>query len=168
MAVNNPTDLSVIQNKDDSRNFDRETDSLEFLGETQTHITSLFPASSANCVTFTAGGGNNTFGAWAELVDDGDNKLSDAFASSPGHITGVLIEDLNIKDKRYSFDIAYGDSKVIILRHRFLAGDEKKLAAVQHVRIRSVIIPAGEKIYYQMMCETAGKTCEVSFRYHVH
>ncbi|GAG89789.1 unnamed protein product [marine sediment metagenome] len=168
MAVNNPTDLSIIQHKDDNGNFDRETDSLEFLGETQTHVTSLFPVSSANYVLFTAGGVNNTFGAWAELVDDANNKLSDAFASSPGHITGVLIEDLNVKDKRYLFELAYGDSEVIILRHRFLAGDVKKLAAIQHVRIRSVIIPAGEKLYYRLMCETAGKTCEVSFRYHAH
>ncbi len=92
MPVSNPTDLSVIQHKDDDKTFARETDSLEFLGEAQTHVTDLFPASSANYVTFTAGGVANTHGAWAEIVDDAANKLSTAFATSPGHITGILLE----------------------------------------------------------------------------
>ncbi|GAH81813.1 unnamed protein product, partial [marine sediment metagenome] len=35
-------------------------------------------------------------------------------------------------------------------------------------RIRAAHIPAGEEIYYQMMCEEAGATCEVSIRYHPH
>lgn len=166
--VNNPVNLDEIKNKVGDDGYNRETDSLEFLGETQTHVTGLFPVSSANYLLFTAGGSNNTFGAWAEIADDGANKLSDAFASAPGHITGVLIEDLNVKDKRYVFELAYGDSKVIVLRHRFLSGEIKKLAAVQHVRIRSVVVPAAEELYYRMMCETAGKTCEVSFRYHTH
>lgn len=169
MSVSNPTDLSLIQHKDDEQTWARDTDSLEFLGETQTHVTDLFPASSANYVTFTAGGTENTFGAWAEIMDDANNKLSDAFATSSGHITGILLEDLNIKDKRYLFELAYGDSKTVILRHRFLSGDTvKKLASILYMRIRSVIIPAGELLYYQMMCETAGKTCEISFRYHTH
>lgn len=168
MSVSNPTDLSLIQHKDDDQTWARETDSLEFLGETQTHITALFPASSANYVTFTAGGVANTHGAWAEIVDDAANKLSDAFAISHGHITGLLLEDLSIKDKRFLFELAYGDDKTIILRHRFLMGDVKKLAAIIFMRIRSVIIPAGELLYYRMMCETAGATCEISFRYHTH
>ena len=168
MPVNNPTDISVIQHKDDNRTFNRTTDSLEFLGEAQTHITSLFPASSANYVTFTAGGVANTHGAWAEIVDDAANKISDIFTTEDGHISGILIEDLSVKDKRYLFELAYGDSKEVILRHRFLSGEVKKLDAVQFVRIRSVVIPAGETVYYRMMCETAGATCEISFRCHTH
>jgi len=123
MPVSNPTDLSAIQHKDDDQTWARDTDSLEFLGETQTHVTGLFPVSSANYVTFTAGGIANTFSAWTELVDDAANKLSDAFASTPAHITGVLMEDLSVKDKRFLFEIAYGDDKTVVLRHRFLTGE---------------------------------------------
>lgn len=168
MSINNPTDLSEIKNKDDEGNFDRATDSLEFQGEAQTHVTGLFPVSSVNYVTFTAGGVANTFSAWAELVDDAANKLSDAFALAAGHITSVLVEDLSVKDKRFLFELAYGDDKTVILRHRFLSGETKKLAAIQTVRIRSRIIPAGELIYWQMMCEKEDATCEISFRYHTH
>ncbi len=166
--VSNPTDLSVIQHKDDNETFDRETDSLEFLGETQTHVTGLFPVSSANYVTFTAGNVANTFGTWAEIVDNAANKLSAAFATSHGHVTGILLEDLSVKDKRYLFELAYGDDKTVILRHRFLTGDIKKLSAVLFMRIRSVILPEAQLLYYRMMCETADATCEISFRYHVH
>lgn len=168
MPVSNPTDLGVIQHKDDNQTFARETDSLEFLGEAQSHVTSLFPTSSANYVTFTAGGVANTHGAWAEIVDNAAAKLSAAFAAHAGHITGILLEDLSVKDKRYLFELAYGDSKTIILRHRFLSGEVKKLDAVIFVRIRSLVIPAGELLYYRMMCETADATCEISFRYHCH
>lgn len=168
MPISNPTDLSEIKHKDDDETFVRETDSLEFLGETQTHVTSLFPVSSANFVTFTAGNVNNTFGVWAEIVDDAANKLSAAFVSNAGHIVGILLEDLSVKDKRYLFELAYGDSKTVILRHRFLSGEVKKLDAILFVRIRSVIIPEAELLYYRMMCETADATCEISFRYHAH
>ena len=168
MPINNPVDLSEIKHKDDNETFDRETDSLEFLGETQTHVTGLFPVSSANYVTFTAGNVNNTFGAWAEIADNAANKLSAAFATSYGHVTAILLEDLSVKDKRYLFELAYGDDKTVILRHRFLSGEVKKLDAVLFVRIRSVIIPEAQLLYYRMMCETAAATCEISFRYHTH
>jgi len=168
MPISNPTDLNEIKHQDDDETWTRETDSLEFLGATQTHTTNLFPESSANYVTFTAGGVVNTFGAWAEIVDDAANKLSDGFATGLGHVTGILLEDLSVKDKRFLFEIAHGVSKTVVLRHRFLAGDTKKLSAVLFVRIRSVVVPAGELLYYRMMCETAGGTCELSFRYHAH
>jgi len=168
MPISNPTDLSLIQHRDDDETWVRETDSLEFLGEAHSHVTSLFPASSANYVTFTAGGVANTFGAWAEIVDDAANKLSDVFATTPGHMCGVLMEDLSVKDKRYLFEVAYGDDKIIVMRHRFLAGDVKKLEAITFVPLRALIIPAGETVYYRLMCETAGATCEISFRNHAH
>ena len=162
------SDLDLIKSSDLGLTYDRTTDSLEFLGETQTHETNLFPVSSVNYVTFTAGGTANTFGSWAEIADDGGNTLSDCLASVNGHVTGFLLEDISHKDKRYYFEIAYGDAYTVVSRHRFLEGDTKKLSAVIHVRIRGVVIPLGEKIYYRMMCEEASATCEVSFRYHEH
>ena len=163
-------DLDLIKSKDSGLLYDRKTDSLEFLGETQTHQTSLFPEKASDACTFAAGSTDNVFGDWAEIADSpSGNKLTNAFATANGHITGILVEDLNTVDKRYSFEIAYGETtKTVLLRHRFVAGVTKKLPPLQFVRIRSVIIPAGEKVYYRMMCETGSAECEVSFRYHTH
>jgi len=120
-------------------------------------------------VTFTAGGVANTFGAWVEIaVDVIGTTFSSKLAEETGHISGLLIEELSDKDKRYLLEIAYGDDKTVILRHRFIAWDVKKLDAVNFMRIRAEAIPAGETVYYRMKCETAGATCEVSLRYHTH
>ena len=133
------------------------------------HGSDLFPSDSDEVITFTAGGVANVFGAWAEIaVDVTGETFSSRFAAQSGHISGMLIEDLDTKDKRYVLEIAYGDAKVPITPHRFVAGEVKKLAAIQFTRIRAEGMPAGEKIYYRMKCETAGATCEVSFRYHYH
>ena len=76
--------------------FTRETDSLETVGEEHHHLTKIFPEDTDEHLTFTAGGVANIFGDWAEIVDDAANKLSDMFATSPGHITGILLEDLKM------------------------------------------------------------------------
>ncbi|GAH48603.1 unnamed protein product, partial [marine sediment metagenome] len=84
------------------------------------------------------------------------------------HLTGILIEDLSTKDKRYEMEIAWGDAWTRILVHRFLSGEVKKLAAIQFMRIRAESILTGEKVYYRMRCQEASATCEVSLRYHYH
>jgi len=166
-----PADLDVMKSKDTDLTYNRETDSLEFQGEAQTHQTSLFPENASDSCTFAAGATPNVFGDWVEIADSpSGNKLTDAFASVDGHLTGVLVEDLDTDDKRYLFEVAYGETtKTVILRHRFVsAAVVKKLPPLQFIRIRSVIIPAGEKVYYHMMCETGSAECEVCFRYHPH
>lgn len=133
------------------------------------HESSIYPEDTDEVVTFTAGGAINTFGAWAEIdVDGNGDTFSSKLATENGHISGILIEDLDTVDKRYLLEIAYGDDKTNVLRHRFLSGEVKKLAAVQFMRIRAEDIPAGETVYYRMKCETAGATCEISLRYHTH
>jgi len=44
----------------------------------------------------------------------------------------------------------------------------RKNSEARRGRIPSVIIPAGEKVYYRMLCETGSAECEISFRYHTH
>ena len=140
----------------------------ELLLEIQ-HESDIFPEDTDESVTFTAGGTVNTFGSWVEIAVDGNGAtFSSKVATETGHISGILIEDLSVKDKRYLLEIAYGDDKTNVLRHRFLSGEVKKLEAIQFVRIRADAIPAGEKVYYRMKCETAGATCEISLRYHTH
>ena len=133
------------------------------------HDSSIYPENSGQVVTFTAGGEANTFGAWAEIdIVGGGDTFSSKVASTGQHISGILVEDLDTADKRYLLEIAYGDAKTVVLRHRFISGEVKKLAAIQFVRIRAAQIPAGETVYYRMKCETAGATCEISLRYHSH
>lgn len=133
------------------------------------HESPVFPEDTDEVVTFTAGGTNDTFGAWAEIAVDGNGTtFSSKIATENGHISGILIEDLDTRDKRYLVEIAYGDDKTVVLRHRFISGETKKLAAIQFARIRAEYIPAGETAYYRMKCETASATCEVSLRYHTH
>jgi len=133
------------------------------------HESDIFPEDTDEAVTFTAGAPANTFGSWAEIAVDGNGTtFSSKVATENAHISGILIEDLSDKDKRYLLEIAHGADKTNVLRHRFLSGEVKKLEAVQFMRIRAEDIPAGETVYYRLKCETAGATCEISLRYHTH
>ena len=146
-----------------------QTDVDELILEMQ-HDSVLFPENTNRKVEFTAGNPANTWSAWAEIEDDTPvtpDTLSSKFTTQ-AHLSGLLVEDLSNKDKRYQLEVAYGDAKTRILTHRFLSGEVKKLPAIQFMRIRAAQMPAGETIYYRMKCETAGATCEVSFRYHYH
>ncbi len=133
------------------------------------HESAIFPEDTDEVVTFNAGGVANTFGIWAEVeVDDNGTTFSSKLATEGGHISAILIEELSVKDKHYLLEIAYGDDKVNVLRHRFIAWDTKKLDAVNYMKIRAGAIPAGETVYYRLKCETALATCEISLRYHTH
>lgn len=158
--------MAIIKNMPGS-SYDAEDDSLESIGTEHHHITGLFPEDTDETITFTAGGTDNAWSSWAEIVDNNGVKLSDKL-SSPAHFTAFLIEDCNVKDKTYLFEIAYGDAKTVIARYRFIAGETTKLPAVQQVRIRSEHIPADEKVYYRMKCEDGGKTCQLHIRYYLH
>lgn len=146
-------------------------DDVETLIFEAQHDSVIFPDSTERKVELTAGNPANTWNAWVELADDTPVTpitFSSKCAIGNTHVSGFLIEDLSIKDKRYQLEIAYGDAKTRILTHRFLSGEVKKLPAVQFVRVRAAPIPAGEKVYYRMKCEDAAATCEISLRYHVH
>lgn len=137
--------------------------------EESEHDSSIYPADTDDLVTFTAGGTANVFGAWAEIdTVAGGDTFSSKVASVAQHVSGILVEDLDTADKRYTMEIAYGDDKTIVFRHRFLSGEVKKLSAIQFMRIRAEEIPAGETVYYRLKCETALATCEISLRYHTH
>ena len=137
----------------------------------QSHTTQIFPESTELAVLFTAGGATNAWSTWAEIEDDTPGtpvKFTSKAATGALHICALQVEDLSNKDKRYMLEIAYGGSKTVVARHRFLSGETKKLAAITFARIRAERIPAGEEIYYRMKCETAGATCEISLRHHPH
>lgn len=135
----------------------------------QQHISYNFPEATNLTVVFTAHAVANTWSAWAEIQDDGvPTTFSSKFAAQRGHISLVQVDNTNQKDEYYMFEIAYGDSKTIISPHRFKSGTAPNDPPIQEAKVRSHVIPAGETIYYRMMCAVGGKTCDVSFRYHYH
>lgn len=142
---------------------------VDRLIEESEHDSSIYPENTNQVVIFAAGGTPNTFGAWAEIdIDGAGDTFSSKVATTAQHLSGILIEDVDTVDKHYLLEIAYGDDRTIVLRHRFVSGTAPKLAAIQFVRIRAAQIPAGETVYYRLKCETASATCEISLRYHSH
>lgn len=157
--------LNVIKTRSGG-SYDRHIDSLEAAGEESHHLTKIFPEDTDETVTFTAGGVANTFGAWAEIVDNVPNTFSSKI-TSPTHITAFMIEDASKKDVAYLLEVAYGEAKTVVSRYRFISG-ETKLPPIQQMRVRSDDIPVGETVYYRMKCESAGETCTLHLRYYYH
>lgn len=140
---------------------------VNFLYEDAVHETFIFPEDSNETITFAAGDVINIFGAWAEIVDNNGIKLSSKFLLN-SHISSINMEKASIKDKIYILEISYGDSKIVVIRCRFLSGDTIKLNHIFQGRIRALEIPSGEKVYYKMKCETADATIIIHMRYHSH
>ena len=141
---------------------------LEQIALELTHLSYIFPENSNETVTFTAGNVANTFGTWAEIVDNNAVSLSSKFTAQEGHLSAILIESADTKDKVYILEIASGSAKTLVAIHRFVAGDLVKLPTIQQIRIRPSSMPINETVYYRMKCETANATCMLSLRYHYH
>ena len=132
------------------------------------HVTSVFPSDTNLTCTFTAHANAHTWSAWTEIADSGATKLSAATATSPGHITSLLIETISDNAAIYMYEIAWGVARNLVTSGRF-AGVGKFQAAHIQDRFWANPFPAGELIYYRMKTETAvADTCTVHFRFHVH
>ena len=129
------------------------------------HLSQYFPEDSDETVTFTAGGSANTFGAWAEIVDNNAVTFSSKMAACAGHISGFLIEDASVKDKIYILEISYGAARTVVVRDRALSATTL-LSTLQQGRRRSLDIPLGETVYYRLKCETLSATLQIAIRYH--
>ena len=141
-------------------------DWIQDLYEEAFHLNFLFPEDSDETVLFTAGVGDNDFGAWVEIVDNNSVTLSSKFTST-GHISSVIAEATSDKDVIYIWEIAYGEVKTIVVRGRMLSATNK-IPHTSQDRMRNLEIPNGETIYYRMKCETGGATLTVHLRYHIH
>ena len=137
------------------------------------HETKIFPPDSNAYIQFTAGNVANQFGDWIEIKDNNEVSLSTVFADCEGAFSGILLENFSVIDKIYILEVGYGDGTIEgtinVMRHRFSTGDtDKKVPAVNYVRINALMVPSGSTLYYRMKCETASANCEASFRYHYH
>lgn len=142
---------------------------VEEIWEDLHHETGTFPANTNLTCTLAAHADQNTFGEWAEIVDGSANKLSAAFASYPGHIASMVVESVSEIDTIYQVEISYGADYTIITRWRF-AGETKFKNPAHQLRVRAVIIPAGEAVYYRMKSAEDGSadSALVHFRYFLH
>ncbi|GAH24851.1 unnamed protein product [marine sediment metagenome] len=133
----------------------------------QQHETFIFPEDTDETVEFVAAAAN-TWSAWTEITD-GAVTFTSKLSTNDGHISAMVIEEVDTVDKRYMIEVSTGPNYSIISRHRFTSGAAPILPALQFIRVRSKLIHAGETIYYRMKCEQAGpKKCKVYFRYHFH
>ncbi len=134
------------------------------------HETFIFPEATNLTVDLgLAGAAANAWSAWTEIVDSAaptPNKFSDKFATKDGHISAAQAEEATPADQVFMLEIGYGDEHVIISRARFISGATPKLSAIQQQRIRPLANPAGEKVYYRLMCDDNTGACKVNFRYH--
>lgn len=141
-------------------------DQVEEIYQYSHHVSNIFPEDTDETCLIVAGGTDNIFGGWALLVDDMAGHFDAVFATSPGHIVAILIEDCNQTDERYLLEISYGGSKVMVARTRFMKSGV--LVNVEHsTRIRSIHIPVGEDVYYRLKCETLSKTAYIHLRYYL-
>jgi len=136
------------------------------------HNTKIFPENSGIALTLTAGPVANAFDGdvWGRLTDEDGNHFDEMFTRHPTwdrHLSAIVMEDASARDKVYHLEISYGDSRTMVTRMRFIAGNTKA-GATNRTAVRAVHVPAGERIYYHMMCETANATLEVHLRAHCH
>jgi len=142
----------------------------ETIIEHENHTTAIFPDTTAYTCILTAHATAHTFTEWAEIVDSDDpaNSLSDVFASYPGHITAMLVEEASVASALFMVEIAYGASYTIVSRSRVLT-ETNKLPTGQIGRFRGALIPAGETVYYRVMSsEATAPTITVHFRAYLH
>lgn len=147
-----------------------ETD-LDTLIEHVNHQTKIFPDTTAYLCVLTAHTTAHTWTDWAEIVDSDDpvNTLSAAFASYPGHITGVQVEETSEAGTRFMFQISTTQSEAGSVAIGRVLTETNKLPTVEVARQNGALIAAGSTLYYRTMCATANEQAiTVHFRYFLH
>jgi len=120
----------------------------------------LYPDAATKTVTFTAGDGVDTWGSWAEITDSGATTLSSKFAADSGYLVEIMTHDYSIVDKIFMVELSYGAAKTVIGRSK-IRSDWTYVCD-----LKSVVIPAGQTVYYRMQCETGNATLQADFRYY--
>lgn len=157
MGINNPPNLSTLR-----------AQVVDLILEAH-HRSYYFPDDISKTVTLTAGVGDNDFGDWAEIADNLGAIFSDETIHDLG-ISAMQVRQESVADKLYLFEVGYGlavDAVTNIDIHEFGSGT-KFVDGDEVAWFRPPLVPAGQKIYYRMKCETGGATCQVIFRYHHH
>lgn len=137
------------------------------------HRSYLFPDLSSDIdltCTFTSGA-IDAFGTWAEIEDSGAAKLTTVVASYGIHISAVRIRSTSAADLLYVIEVGYGlsASDVTVLDVHGFGSGTKQIDSDEQGRVRTPVIPKGQKVYYRMKTEnTLNATATVVLRYHYH
>jgi hypothetical protein len=126
----------------------------------------LFPAVTNLTVTLTAGGGNNTFGAWAPIVDSAATTFASIFAARAGFLDQCSASNFSVDSVPYIFEIGYGATPIVVARAWFISATAATGPLPYFIDLRSAQIPAGSTVVYRMMCATGAATILISFRYY--
>ena len=141
-------------------------DTIEELEHVLVHASYLWPDDTNKTCTVTSGGGANTWGTWANLVDSAAATLSSKFASNDGHITGILVEDCSGVDTLYHLEIRDNSSGETVCRSRFLKGNVR-INVGHSPRVLSPHIDAGADLEYRMKDAVGSQTAEIALRYYL-
>ncbi len=77
-----------------------------------------------------------------------------------GYISDMYIYDHSAVDKIYCLELSYGAAKVPSAKVMY------HTSFIEMAPIKSIRIPAGETVYYRLMCSGANSaTAKVGFRY---
>lgn len=140
-----------------------KTELDEILEETR-HTSYIWPEATNLTATCTAPAGANTWGAWVELIDSGGNNFSDKITATT-HLSDTKIESYSDKNQEYMYQISYGTSNIIVGGRRV---SPIKESGEYSIDLKSLPIPAGEKVYARCMCSVGGNSCTILLRYHYH
>jgi len=146
-----------------------QEEAFEEIEEIERHTTRIFPEDTSVDCKLTAHADAHTWSGYTEIVDTAGEPvtLSSKFASNPGYITAMVVEDSNAASTLFMAEISYGASHTIVSRHR-VRSETNNLPTAESPRVRGAKIPAGETIYYRCMCATAdSKYINVHFRYYL-
>ena len=129
-----------------------------------THTSYIFPEATNETITLTAAGAN-VWSAWTEVVDNNAVTLSSKFAANAGHLSVMTVETCSVNGQVYMWQLAYGAARTLISPGRIYSGAVPK----QETRVYGLVIPAGQRVYYRLMCSQAGpQNLTGHFRYHYH
>jgi hypothetical protein len=140
-----------------------KTELDEILAETR-HTSYIWPEATNLTATCTASVTANTWGDWAEITDSAGNKFSDKITSVT-HLSDTKIESYSDKNQEYMYQISYGASKIVVGGRR---QSPIKESGEYSIDLKTLPIPAGEKVYFRCMCTVGGESCTILIRYHYH
>lgn len=147
--------------------WDSSRDTLFELGRYVLHDTFIFPEATNLIVTLNSHVNADTWSAWTEIVDSGATTFTSK-VDAIVHITSICVEDTSVADEMWMLEISYGSAYAVVARLRFVSGSIGILPAIQQFPIRGRHIPAGETVYYRLMCSAGNKNCQIHMRYYKH
>jgi len=128
------------------------------------HETHIWPSQPNVNAVLTAGAVANNWSVWQRLRDSGGSAFH--HSDHNVHISALELESASAGTDIYFIELAYGADMTTITRLRFSSASIGQLPPLHLLRIRSVDVPTGERLYYRCKCSTGGSTVNIALRWH--